>query len=134
SPVVVEIPDASTTSVLELAARVKDASAGSQRPSTTALPAVILAAEGLYTPASLPSTSTVIVVGKPHKVVSSAGASAVLNQALNELVGGGSGSGGGVVESAASVLDVSVIGESPANAAFAGKVKALLSNPELLMF
>ncbi|KAJ1655781.1 hypothetical protein GGF38_004698, partial [Coemansia sp. RSA 25] len=132
SPVVVEIADASTTSVLDLAAKIKDAQRAPQAASSD-LPAVILAAEGVYTPGSLPPNSTVLVVGKPHVVVSAAGASAALNSALHELIGGG-GKVVPVEVPSANVFDVSVIGESPANAAFVGKVKGFLSNPELLMF
>ncbi|KAJ1813072.1 pyridoxine biosynthesis protein [Coemansia sp. RSA 2675] len=131
APAVFEIADASTTSVLELAARIKDAQRNAAPVSS--LPAVILAAEGVYSPAVLPSGSTVLVVGKPHAVVSSAGANAALDYALNELVGGANGPKP-VVSSLESVFDVSAVGESPANAAFVGKVKGFLSNPELLMF
>ncbi|KAJ2731949.1 pyridoxine biosynthesis protein [Coemansia sp. BCRC 34962] len=131
APAVFEIADASTTSVLELAARIKDV----QRTAApvSRLPAVILAAEGVYTPAVLPQGSAVLVVGKPHAVVSSAGASAALDYALNELVGG-TNEPSPAVSSLGNVFDVSVVGESPANAAFASKVKGFLSNPELLMF
>ncbi|KAJ2461514.1 hypothetical protein GGF42_000136 [Coemansia sp. RSA 2424] len=132
SPVVVEIADASTTSVLDLAAKIKDAQRAPQAASSD-LPAVILSAEGVYTPGSLPPNSTVLIVGKPHVVVSAAGASAALNSALHELIGGG-GKVVPVEVPSANVFDVSVIGESPANAAFAGKIKGFLSNPELLMF
>ncbi|KAJ2828810.1 hypothetical protein GGI24_002298 [Coemansia furcata] len=131
APVVVEITDASTTSVLELAAKIRDAQKAALPPASGPL-AVVLAAEGVYTPATLPIGSTVLVVGKPHAVVSSAEASAALDSVLNELVGGAAKPKPAV--SAASVFDVSVIGESPANSAFAGKVKGFLSNPELLMF
>ncbi|KAJ2819289.1 hypothetical protein FBU31_005586, partial [Coemansia sp. 'formosensis'] len=87
---------------------------------------------GVYTPSTLPLGSTVLVVGKPHAVVSSAEASAALDSTLDQLVGGAARPKPTV--SAASVFDVGVIGESPANAAFAGKVKGFLSNSDLLMF
>ncbi|KAJ2832234.1 hypothetical protein FBU31_002117, partial [Coemansia sp. 'formosensis'] len=132
APVVVEIADASTTSVLELAAKIRDAQKTTTLPSASGPLAVVLAAEGVYTPATLPLGSTVLVVGKPHAVVSLAEASAALDSALNQLVGGAARPKPTV--SAASVFDVGVISESPANAAFAGKVKGFLSNPELLMF
>ncbi|KAJ2879269.1 hypothetical protein H4R27_005407 [Coemansia aciculifera] len=129
-PAVFEIADASTTSVLELAAKIKDVQRGAAPLAASELPAVILAAEGVYTPASLPLGSAVLVVGKPHAVVSAAEASAALDSALNALIGGAARP---VAVSPASAFDVSVIGESPANAAFVGKVKGFLSNPELLM-
>ncbi|KAJ2812258.1 hypothetical protein H4S07_001520, partial [Coemansia furcata] len=132
APVVVEIADASTTSVLELAAKIRDAQKAATLPSASGPLAVVLAAEGVYTPATLPLGSTVLVVGKPHAVVSSAEASAALESALNQLVGGATKPKPTV--SAANVFDVGVIGESPANGTFAGKVKGFLSNPELLMF
>ncbi|KAJ2755152.1 hypothetical protein GGI19_001862 [Coemansia pectinata] len=130
-PAVFEIADASSTSVLELAAKIKDVQRGVAPLAASELPAVILAAEGVYTPASLPLGSAVLVVGKHYAVVSAAEASASLDSALNALIGGAARPAS---VSPASVFDVSVVGESPANATFAGKVKGFLSNPELLMF
>ncbi|KAJ2823097.1 hypothetical protein GGI24_003765 [Coemansia furcata] len=121
----------STTSFLKLTAKIKDAQRAAAMQSEPDN-AAILAAEDVYTLATLPIGSMVFVVGKPHAVVSSAETSVALDSALYELVGGAAKPKPTV--SAASVFDVSVIGESPANAAFAGKVKGFLSNPELLMF
>ncbi|KAI8325194.1 hypothetical protein GQ54DRAFT_337519 [Martensiomyces pterosporus] len=129
APVVYEIADAATLGVLDLAAAIKEAKSSGEAAKET--PAVVLAAEGLYTPATLPDAA-VLVVGKAHGVVSAADATAALDGALDELIGGAPG----VSQKPASktVVDVSVIGDSPAAAAFAGKVKGFLSNPELLTF
>ncbi|KAJ2824581.1 hypothetical protein FBU31_003953 [Coemansia sp. 'formosensis'] len=105
---------ASTTSFPKLAAKIKDAQRDTAMQSALSPLAVVLAAEGVYTPATLPLGSTVLVVGKPHAVVSSAEASAALDSALNELAG--------------------VIGESPANAAFADKITGFLTTSDLLVF
>ncbi|KAJ2812260.1 hypothetical protein H4S07_001522, partial [Coemansia furcata] len=117
---------------LKLATKIKDAQRAAAMQSALSPLAVVLAAEGVYTPATLSLGSTMLVVGKPHAVVSSAEASAVLESALDQLVGGATKPKPTV--SAANVFDVGVIGESPANGTFAGKVKGFLSNPELLMF
>ncbi|KAJ2813502.1 hypothetical protein H4S07_000636 [Coemansia furcata] len=122
----------STTSFLKLATKIKDAQRAAAMQSEPDN-AAILAAEDVYTLATLPIGSMVLVVGNPHAVVSSAEASAALDSALNQLVGGAA-KPKSTVSAAANVLDVGVIDESPANAAFADKVKGFLSNPELLMF
>ncbi|KAI7823123.1 hypothetical protein BX661DRAFT_186862, partial [Kickxella alabastrina] len=122
APSVIEITDASTASVLDLAAAIKEA----KKIGKTAaeLPAVVLAPEGLYTPEMLPKATTVIVVGKPHDVVSSSDASAALDNALSELIGGAVRAL--PAKKTSSAIDVSVISESPAAAAYASKIKAFL--------
>ncbi|KAJ1666788.1 hypothetical protein IW140_002381 [Coemansia sp. RSA 1813] len=135
APSVVEIANASTTSVVDLAARIKEEKKGSSSQNTGAMPVVVLATEGLYTPDTLPNT-TVVVVGKPHTVVSSAVAGAALDSALNDLIGTSKSSAVAKPKKAASsvVINVSVISESPLTSAYAAKIKGLLSNPELLTF
>ncbi|KAJ1891531.1 pyridoxine biosynthesis protein [Kickxella alabastrina] len=130
APSVIEITDASTASVLDLAAAIKEAKKTGK--AAAELPAVVLAPEGLYTPETLPKATTVIVVGKPHDVVSSSDASAALDNALSELIGGAVRAL--PAKKTSSAIDVSVISESPAAAAYASKIKAFLSNPELLTF
>ncbi|KAJ2003311.1 pyridoxine biosynthesis protein [Coemansia thaxteri] len=131
TPFVVEIAGASTTSVLDIAAAVKEARG--QQPASS-LPAVVVAAEGVYSPATLPANTAVLVVGRPHSVVSAVDASAALDSALNALVGGGKAKSRAPTSAPATVFDISFVGDSTAVAAFASKVKAFLSNPELLMF
>ncbi|KAJ1963086.1 hypothetical protein GGI12_002263, partial [Dipsacomyces acuminosporus] len=130
APSVFEIANASALSVLDLAGAIKEAQKSGEAAKQA--PAVILAAEGLYTPSTLPN-ATVLVVGKPYDVVSSADASAALDSALDELVGRLPAAS---PQKAAprSVIDVRVISDSPSAAAFAGKLKGLLSSPELLAF
>ncbi|KAJ1645672.1 hypothetical protein LPJ64_002756 [Coemansia asiatica] len=136
APTVVEIADASTTGVLDLAAAIKEAKKSGSAASS--MPAVVLAAEGLYTPATLPANVTVLVVGKPHEVVSSVDAAAALDGALDELTGASvptKQAHQSAKKSLSSAIDVSVISDSPAAAAaFAAKIKSFLSNPELLTF
>ncbi|KAJ1790017.1 hypothetical protein LPJ59_005240 [Coemansia sp. RSA 2399] len=135
APSVVEIANASTTSVVDLAASIKEAKKGASTRTTSSTPDIVLAAEGLYTPDTLPN-ATVIVVGKPHMVVSSAVAVAALDSALDDLIGNGKPSDAAKPKKAASsaVIDVSVISESPLASAYAAKIKGFLSNPELLTF
>ncbi|KAJ1946758.1 hypothetical protein FBU59_001961, partial [Linderina macrospora] len=129
-PTIVEIADAATLSVIDLAAAIKEAKKSGKAAEQT--PAVVLAAEGQYTPQTLPAGATVLVVGKPYAAVSAADAGAALDSALDELIGGSAG-----VETAPKsvvLINVSVIGDSPAAGAFAGKIKGFLGNPELLTF
>ncbi|KAJ2718635.1 pyridoxine biosynthesis protein [Coemansia sp. Benny D115] len=132
APSVFEIADASSTSVLDLAVAIKEAKK-SGKPVTD-MPAVVLAAEGLYTPQALPAGAAVVVVGKAHEVVSATDASAALDSALDELIGGTSSVTPAKKASGVSVIDVHVISEATAASAFANKIKAFLSNPELLTF
>ncbi|KAJ1814302.1 pyridoxine biosynthesis protein, partial [Coemansia sp. RSA 2599] len=134
APAVIEIADASTMGVVDLAAAIKEAKKSGAAASS--MPAVVLAAEGLYTPETLPANTAVLVVGKPHEVVSSVDAAAVLDSVLDDLTGAGVSAKQQAQspKKAASAIDVSVISDSPAAAAFAGKIKAFLSNPELLTF
>ncbi|KAJ2665611.1 hypothetical protein IWW48_000062 [Coemansia sp. RSA 1200] len=137
TPRVVEIPNASTTSVIELAASIRNAnskSSAAPQAGGNSTPTAVVAGEGLYRPDTLPKGSVVVVVGKPYSVVSAAAATAALDSALDELVGSGAGSATAEpkAQPKAVVIDVSVIGEAAWAGAFAGKVKRLLSNPELL--
>ncbi|KAJ2516432.1 pyridoxine biosynthesis protein [Coemansia sp. RSA 1939] len=136
-PRVVEIPNASTTSVIDLAASIRNANSKSSAAPQAAgnnTPTVVVAGEGLYRPDTLPKGSVVVVVGKPHSAVSAAAATAALDSALDELIGSGAGPAKTELKAQpkAAVIDVSVIGEAAWAGAFAGKVKGLLSNPELL--
>ncbi|KAJ2236069.1 pyridoxine biosynthesis protein [Coemansia sp. RSA 485] len=131
APTVVEIANASTTGVLDLATAIKEAKKSGAAASD--MPAVVLASDGLYTPATLPVNSTVLVVGKPHQVVSAGDAAAELDGALDQLIGVPTKKAQVPVKST-SAVDVKVISDSPAAAAFAAKIKAFLSNPELLTF
>ncbi|KAJ2523005.1 pyridoxine biosynthesis protein [Coemansia sp. RSA 2049] len=136
-PRVVEIPNASTTSVIDLAASIRNANSKSSAASQAAgnsTPTVVVAGEGLYRPDTLPKGSVVVVVGKPHSAVSAAAATAALDSALDELIGSGAGPANTELKAQpkTAVIDVSVIGEAAWAGAFAGKVKGLLSNPELL--
>ncbi|KAJ2707142.1 hypothetical protein FB645_000968 [Coemansia sp. IMI 203386] len=131
APTVVEIANASTTGVLDLATAIKEAKKSGTAASD--MPAVVLASDGLYTPATLPVNSTVLVVGKPRQVVSAGDAAAELDGALDQLIGVPTKKAQVPVKSA-SVVDIKVISDSPAAAAFAAKIKAFLSNPELLTF
>ncbi|KAJ2398200.1 pyridoxine biosynthesis protein, partial [Coemansia sp. RSA 2559] len=136
APSVVEIANASTTSVVDLAASIKEAKKGASAQKTSSIPDIVLAAEGLYMPHTIPN-ATVIIVGKPHTVVSSAVASAALDSALDDLIGNSNKpSDAAKPEKAASsvVIDVSIISESPLASAYAAKIKGFLSNPELLTF
>ncbi|ORX71917.1 hypothetical protein DL89DRAFT_265619 [Linderina pennispora] len=130
APTVVEIADAAMLSVLDLAAAIKEAAKSGKAAEQT--PAVILATEGQYTPQTLPAGATVLVVGKPYAAVSTADAGAVLDSALNELISGSASAGKAAKPTA--LINVSIIGDSPAAGAFAGKIKGFLSNPELLTF
>ncbi|KAJ2749612.1 pyridoxine biosynthesis protein, partial [Coemansia sp. BCRC 34490] len=137
TPRVVEIPNASTTSVIDLAASIRNAnskSSAAPQAAGNSTPTVVVAGEGLYRPDTLPKGSVVVVVGKPHSVVSAAAATAALDSALDELIGSGAGAANTELKAQpkTAVIDVSVIGEAAWAGAFAGKVKGLLSNPELL--
>ncbi|KAJ2083707.1 hypothetical protein H4R24_000570 [Coemansia sp. RSA 988] len=131
TPTIVEIADAATTSVLDLAAAIKVAQK-SGRPAQD-LPAVVLAPEGLYTPATLPNTA-VVVVGAQYSVVSASEASAGLGNTLDELISGKVRPASPLTQKSASAIDVSVVSDSPTAAAFAAKLRGFLSNPELLTF
>lgn len=139
TPAVHKVADATTSSVLELASSIKSAAKSASADGSNT-PAVVLAAEGLYTPGTLPANTTVLVVGKPHTIVSAAEANAALDSTLDELISGGGGSKKAASSSSSSssssslVVNVSVISESPAAAAFAAKIKGVLSNPEILTF
>ncbi|KAJ2776993.1 pyridoxine biosynthesis protein [Coemansia interrupta] len=135
APVVVDIADAATMGVAAVAEAIQGVRKNAQPANAGALPAVVLAAEGVYSPENLPKDGVVVVVGSAHVVVSEAEAAGALDWALDQLVGGGADKTGEVKKGKVqSVVDVSVIGESPAVPAFAAKIKALLSNPELLTF
>ncbi|KAJ2449964.1 hypothetical protein EV183_004591 [Coemansia sp. RSA 2336] len=133
APVVAEVPDASTMSVLDLSAAVKEARKNGQAASET--PAVVLAAEGVYSPSTLPSAS-VVVVSAPYAAVSAADASAALDSALDQLVGGNSSASAASQQkkTSGSVIDVRIISSSPNAAPLASKIKGFLTNPELLTF
>ncbi|KAJ2792471.1 hypothetical protein H4R20_006744, partial [Coemansia guatemalensis] len=131
APTVVEITDAATTSVLDLASAIK-AAQKSGSPAQNS-PAVVLAPEGLYTPATLPNAA-VVVVGAQYTVVSASEASAELGDTLDELISGSVRPASPPTQKPASAIDVSVVSDSPAAAAFASKLKGFLSNPELLTF
>ncbi|KAJ2851840.1 hypothetical protein IWW36_000801 [Coemansia brasiliensis] len=133
APVVTEVPDASTMSVLDLSAAVKEARKNGQAASET--PAVVLAAEGMYSPSTLPNAS-VVVVSAPYAAVSAADASAALDDALNELIGSSSNVSAGSQQKkkSGSVIDVRIISNSPTAASLATKIKGFLANPELLTF
>ncbi|KAJ2554757.1 pyridoxine biosynthesis protein [Coemansia sp. RSA 1933] len=136
TPGAVEIANASTISVVDLAASIKDAKKGLLASSTSTTPTVILASEGMYTPDTLPN-ATVVVVGKPHAVVSSVEAGAALDSALDDLIGTSKTSSDAAKPkktTSSVVINVSVISESPAASAYAAKIKGFLSNPELLTF
>ncbi|KAJ2358483.1 hypothetical protein GGF43_000777 [Coemansia sp. RSA 2618] len=130
---VAEVAEAATTGVLDLAAAIKRARKDEARMAGA--PAVVLAAENVFTPSTLPG-SAVVVVGSPYAAVSSADASAALDSALDELIGGPSAvsSAQPPQKPASSLIDVRVISSSPVAAAFASKIKGFLSNPELLTF
>ncbi|KAJ1730791.1 hypothetical protein LPJ61_002843, partial [Coemansia biformis] len=131
APGVVEVPDAATASVHELAAEIKSARAAAQPAG--GMPAVVVAPEGLYTPATLPDAA-VVVVGQPRAAVSAADASAALDSALDDLTGGASTRPATAKQRHAMVVDIHVISASPAAAAFAARLKSILSSPELLGF
>ncbi|KAJ1841913.1 hypothetical protein LPJ73_005963, partial [Coemansia sp. RSA 2703] len=99
-------------------------------------PAVILAAEGVYSPETLPQGAVVVLVGAPYMAVSETQAKGTLDWTLAQLVGGKHASSGkpAKIEAAQRVVDVRVVGESPNVPAFAAKIKALMANPELLSF
>ncbi|KAJ2159212.1 hypothetical protein GGF46_003182 [Coemansia sp. RSA 552] len=128
-PVVLEIAGPLAQPASSLAAAIKEAKAAAQPAADT--PAVVLAPEGLFTPATLPNAA-VLVVGKPRAAVSSADAAAALDSALDALIGTGTSTGSPAA--AASVIDVRVVSEAPAAAAFASKIKGLLAHPESLLF
>ncbi|PIA15600.1 hypothetical protein COEREDRAFT_81925 [Coemansia reversa NRRL 1564] len=131
TPTIVEIPDAAKTSVLDLAAAIKAAQKNGQPAEY--LPAVVLAPEGLYTPATLPNAA-VVVVGAQYTVVSASEAHTELGNTLDELIGGSVRPESPPTQKPATAIDVSVISDSSAAAVFAAKLKGLLSNPELLSF
>ncbi|KAJ2622244.1 pyridoxine biosynthesis protein [Coemansia sp. RSA 1358] len=132
TPNVYEIANASTTSIIDLASTIKEAKKGSI-PVAGELPAVILANEGLYTPSTLPA-ATVVVVGKPHTVISAMDANSALTSVLDVLIGNKQSSNVLAQAKSTSAINVSIVSESPAASAFAAKLKGFLSNPELLTF
>ncbi|KAJ1721437.1 hypothetical protein LPJ53_004045 [Coemansia erecta] len=136
APAVVEVTDAATTGIAGLAEAIRTARKDGQPTAAAGGPAVVLAAEGLYSPATLPKDATVVVVGGPRVAVSQGEAAGALDWALDQLVGGNAASAKQprAERKQQSVVDVSVIGESPAVPAFAAKIKAFLANPELLTF
>ncbi|KAJ2376079.1 hypothetical protein GGI05_007056, partial [Coemansia sp. RSA 2603] len=134
-PVALEIPGAASAGVAELAQALADSRKQGQSgaPET---PAVILAAEGVYSPETLPQGAVVVLVGAPYMAVSETQAKGTLDWTLAQLVGGKHASSGkpAKIEAAQRVVDVRVVGESPNVPAFAAKIKALMANPELLSF
>ncbi|KAJ2708693.1 hypothetical protein H4R19_004626 [Coemansia spiralis] len=132
APALAVLPGAATAAIHELAVEIKSARAAGQAVAT-AMPAVVIAPEGLYTPATLPNAA-VVVVGQPRAAVSAADAAAALDGALDVLTGRRQPARPAAAspKRPAQVIDVHVISASPAAAAFAARVRALLSNPELL--
>ncbi|KAJ2650990.1 hypothetical protein IWW40_002009 [Coemansia sp. RSA 1250] len=133
APVVAEVSDASAMSVLDLSSAVKEAKKSGQAASET--PAVVLAAEGMYSPSTLPNAS-VVIASAPYAAVSAADASAALDSALDQLIGGNSNASAAPQQKkkSGSVIDVRIISNSPNAAPLASKIKGFLANPELLTF
>ncbi|KAJ2608445.1 pyridoxine biosynthesis protein [Coemansia sp. RSA 1365] len=131
TPTIVEIPDAATTSVIDLATAIKAAQKAGQPAEH--LPAVVLASEGLYTPSTLPNAA-VVVVGAQYTVVSASEASVGLGNTLDDLIGGSVRPESPPAQKPATAIDMSVISDSSAAPLFAAKLKGFLSNPELLSF
>ncbi|KAJ2775548.1 hypothetical protein IWQ57_000380 [Coemansia nantahalensis] len=131
APAVAALSAAASASVHDLAAEIKSVRAAGQAAGS--MPAVVVAPEGLFTPATLPAAA-VVVVGQPRPAVSAAAAAAALDGALEALTGTAKrpAAATAATKRPAQVVDVHVISTSPAAPALAGRIKSLLSSPELL--